>query len=74
MRAAPGSSSVAFSWPCLPDSLWPWELSCTSAISLPCQEFDRVLPSSQDLWRIRSPCVNCEGFDVHIMDDMIKVA
>lgn len=27
----------------------------------------------QDLWRIRSPCGDCEGFDVHIMDDMIKV-
>ncbi|XP_051030386.1 LOW QUALITY PROTEIN: protein arginine N-methyltransferase 7-like [Phodopus roborovskii] len=26
----------------------------------------------RDLWRIRSPCGNCEGFDVHIMDDMIK--
>ncbi|XP_012926984.1 protein arginine N-methyltransferase 7 isoform X2 [Heterocephalus glaber] len=28
----------------------------------------------RDLWRIRSPCGNCEGFDVHIMDDMIKSA
>ncbi|XP_043350985.1 protein arginine N-methyltransferase 7 isoform X4 [Dermochelys coriacea] len=26
----------------------------------------------KDLWRIRSPCGTCEGFDVHIMDDMIK--
>ncbi|XP_041505576.1 protein arginine N-methyltransferase 7 [Microtus oregoni] len=26
----------------------------------------------RDLWRIRSPCGDCEGFDVHIMDDMIK--
>ncbi|XP_044290062.1 protein arginine N-methyltransferase 7 [Varanus komodoensis] len=26
----------------------------------------------QDLWRIRSPCGTCEGFDVHIMDEMIK--
>ncbi|XP_043382471.1 protein arginine N-methyltransferase 7 isoform X7 [Chelonia mydas] len=26
----------------------------------------------KDLWRIRSPCGICEGFDVHIMDDMIK--
>uniref|UniRef100_A0A8D0GIC5 Protein arginine N-methyltransferase n=1 Tax=Sphenodon punctatus TaxID=8508 RepID=A0A8D0GIC5_SPHPU len=26
----------------------------------------------KDLWRIRSPCGNCEGFDVHIMDDMVK--
>ncbi|XP_004625893.2 protein arginine N-methyltransferase 7 [Octodon degus] len=28
----------------------------------------------KDLWRIRSPCGDCEGFDVHIMDDMIKSA
>ncbi|KFV83056.1 Protein arginine N-methyltransferase 7, partial [Struthio camelus australis] len=26
----------------------------------------------QDLWRIRSPCGSCEGFDVRTMDDMIK--
>ncbi|NXM26380.1 ANM7 methyltransferase, partial [Oxyruncus cristatus] len=26
----------------------------------------------QDLWRIRSPCGVCEGFDVQTMDDMIK--
>ncbi|XP_036202451.1 protein arginine N-methyltransferase 7 isoform X2 [Myotis myotis] len=30
--------------------------------------------SCWDLWRIRSPCGDCEGFDVHIMDDMIKHA
>uniref|UniRef100_H0X6Q0 Protein arginine N-methyltransferase n=1 Tax=Otolemur garnettii TaxID=30611 RepID=H0X6Q0_OTOGA len=28
----------------------------------------------KDLWRIRSPCGECEGFDVHIMDDMIQRA
>ncbi|XP_045389369.1 protein arginine N-methyltransferase 7 isoform X2 [Lemur catta] len=28
----------------------------------------------RDLWRIRSPCGDCEGFDVHIMDDMIQRA
>ena len=33
----------------------------------------KAVPSFQDLWRIRSPCGDCEGFDVHIMDDMIKV-
>ncbi|KAH0619498.1 hypothetical protein JD844_000160 [Phrynosoma platyrhinos] len=42
----------------------------------------KVLPQSaslhlmvvefKDLWRIRSPCGICEGFDVHIMDEMIK--
>ncbi|XP_075045016.1 protein arginine N-methyltransferase 7 [Mixophyes fleayi] len=26
----------------------------------------------RDLWRIRSPCRSCEGFDVSIMDEMIK--
>ncbi|XP_021488028.1 protein arginine N-methyltransferase 7 [Meriones unguiculatus] len=26
----------------------------------------------RDLWRVRMPCGDCEGFDVHIMDDMIK--
>ncbi|NXP73040.1 ANM7 methyltransferase, partial [Ramphastos sulfuratus] len=26
----------------------------------------------QDLWRIRSPCGICEGFDVRTMDDMIS--
>ncbi|KAM4017805.1 protein arginine N-methyltransferase 7 isoform 2-T5 [Anomaloglossus baeobatrachus] len=26
----------------------------------------------KDLWRIRSPCGNCEGFDISIMDKMIK--
>ncbi|XP_044932151.1 protein arginine N-methyltransferase 7 isoform X3 [Mustela putorius furo] len=31
-----------------------------------------VVVEFRDLWRIRSPCGNCEGFDVHIMDDMIK--
>lgn len=33
-----------------------------------------VVVEFRDLWRIRSPCGNCEGFDVHIMDDMIKRA
>ncbi|XP_069509791.1 protein arginine N-methyltransferase 7 isoform X2 [Ambystoma mexicanum] len=26
----------------------------------------------KDLWRIRSPCGNCEGFDVSLMDEMVK--
>ncbi|XP_072836614.2 protein arginine N-methyltransferase 7 [Pogona vitticeps] len=26
----------------------------------------------KDLWRIRSPCGTCEGFDVSVMDEMIK--
>ncbi|XP_075433044.1 protein arginine N-methyltransferase 7 isoform X2 [Ascaphus truei] len=26
----------------------------------------------QDLWRIRSPCRSCEGFDVSSLDEMIK--
>ncbi|KAG2469970.1 ANM7 methyltransferase, partial [Polypterus senegalus] len=26
----------------------------------------------KDLWRIRSPCGSCEGFDVSVMDEMIQ--
>uniref|UniRef100_A0A8C9H1D6 Protein arginine N-methyltransferase n=2 Tax=Piliocolobus tephrosceles TaxID=591936 RepID=A0A8C9H1D6_9PRIM len=33
-----------------------------------------VIVEFRDLWRIRSPCGDCEGFDVHVMDDMIKRA
>uniref|UniRef100_A0A2K6KBP3 Protein arginine N-methyltransferase n=1 Tax=Rhinopithecus bieti TaxID=61621 RepID=A0A2K6KBP3_RHIBE len=33
-----------------------------------------VVVEFRDLWRIRSPCGDCEGFDVHVMDDMIKRA
>nr|XP_021528210.1 protein arginine N-methyltransferase 7 isoform X1 [Aotus nancymaae] len=33
-----------------------------------------VVVEFTDLWRIRSPCRDCEGFDMHIMDDMIKHA
>ncbi|XP_029782329.1 protein arginine N-methyltransferase 7 isoform X1 [Suricata suricatta] len=33
-----------------------------------------VVVEFRDLWRIRSPCGDCEGFDVHIMDDMIQRA
>ncbi|XP_061863384.1 protein arginine N-methyltransferase 7 isoform X4 [Colius striatus] len=31
------------------------------------------LEDKKDLWRIRSPCGICEGFDVRTMDDMIQV-
>ncbi|XP_077166899.1 protein arginine N-methyltransferase 7 [Paroedura picta] len=31
-----------------------------------------VIVEFKDLWRIRSPCGTCEGFDVQIMDEMIK--
>ncbi|KAG8437732.1 hypothetical protein GDO86_008444 [Hymenochirus boettgeri] len=31
-----------------------------------------VVVEFKDLWRIRSPCGICEGFDVGIMDEMIK--
>ncbi|XP_012666552.1 protein arginine N-methyltransferase 7 [Otolemur garnettii] len=40
----------------------------------PAGDADKACTSSQDLWRIRSPCGECEGFDVHIMDDMIQRA
>lgn len=47
---------------------WMWVLACPGGwVSV------KAVPSFQDLWRIRSPCGDCEGFDVHIMDDMIKV-
>ncbi|NXY46582.1 ANM7 methyltransferase, partial [Ceuthmochares aereus] len=31
-----------------------------------------IIVEFQDLWRIRSPCGTCEGFDVQTMDDMIN--
>ncbi|KAB0349509.1 hypothetical protein FD754_014366 [Muntiacus muntjak] len=33
-----------------------------------------VVVEFRGLWWIRSPCGDCEGFNVHIMDDMIKHA
>ncbi|XP_032710000.1 protein arginine N-methyltransferase 7 isoform X1 [Lontra canadensis] len=46
-----------------------------SAVVLPqAASLHAVVVEFRDLWRIRSPCGNCEGFDVHIMDDMIKRA
>ncbi|XP_044125467.1 protein arginine N-methyltransferase 7 [Bufo gargarizans] len=67
-------------------SLLPWHNLCfwysRTALSDNLAEDCAVLPMSaslyvlavefKDLWRIRSPCGNCEGFDVSIMDEMIK--
>ncbi|XP_069073343.1 protein arginine N-methyltransferase 7 [Pleurodeles waltl] len=33
-----------------------------------------VIVEFKDLWRIRSPCGSCEGFDVSMMDEMIKLS
>lgn len=62
--------------PCFHVSGWVWMSVCCPTepvMSIPSWVSTRAVPSSQDLWRIRSPCGDCEGFDVHIMDDMIKV-
>ncbi|XP_069822009.1 protein arginine N-methyltransferase 7 isoform X2 [Dendropsophus ebraccatus] len=67
-------------------SLLPWHNLCfwysRTALSRHLAKDCTVLPMSaslcvlvvefKDLWRIRSPCGNCEGFDVSIMDEMIK--
>lgn len=67
-------------------SLLPWHNLCfwysRTALSENLAKDCSVLPMSaslyvlvvefKDLWRIRSPCGNCEGFDVSIMDKMIK--
>ncbi|XP_077424796.1 protein arginine N-methyltransferase 7 isoform X2 [Vanacampus margaritifer] len=44
-----------------------------NATILPCSAtLHMVAVEFQDLWRIRAPCVTCEGFDVTPMDDMIQ--
>ncbi|CAN2389575.1 [myelin basic protein]-arginine N-methyltransferase activity [Pristimantis euphronides] len=67
-------------------SLLPWHNLCfwysRMALSENLAKDCTVLPMSaslyvlavefKDLWRIRSPCGKCEGFDVSIMDEMIK--
>ncbi|XP_004371702.1 protein arginine N-methyltransferase 7 isoform X1 [Trichechus manatus latirostris] len=46
-----------------------------SAIVMPqAASLHAMVVEFRDLWRIRSPCGDCEGFDVHIMDDMVKRA
>ncbi|KGL82134.1 Protein arginine N-methyltransferase 7, partial [Tinamus guttatus] len=67
-------------------SLLPWHnlyfWYARTAVTMHLANDVTVLPQSaslhvmivefQDLWRIRSPCGTCEGFDVRTMDDMIK--
>nr|XP_020844948.1 protein arginine N-methyltransferase 7 isoform X6 [Phascolarctos cinereus] len=78
--------SVLLGEPFFTTSLLPWhslyfwyartavtEHLADSIIVLPqAASLHMVVVEFKDLWRIRSPCGTCEGFDVHIMDDMIK--
>ncbi|XP_077371640.1 protein arginine N-methyltransferase 7 [Festucalex cinctus] len=44
-----------------------------NATILPCSAtLHMVAVEFRDLWRIRAPCVTCEGFDVTPMDEMIQ--
>ncbi|TSQ92640.1 Protein arginine N-methyltransferase 7 [Bagarius yarrelli] len=67
-------------------SLLPWHSLffwyCRTALNCLLQPDATILPSSatlrliavefQDLWRIRTPCGTCEGFDVSPMDEMVQ--
>ncbi|NXB91587.1 ANM7 methyltransferase, partial [Vidua chalybeata] len=78
--------SVLVGEPFFTTSLLPWHnlyfWYARTAVSAHLASNVTVLPQSaslhmmvvefQDLWRIRSPCGTCEGFDVRTMDDMIK--
>ncbi|NWZ95580.1 ANM7 methyltransferase, partial [Nesospiza acunhae] len=78
--------SVLVGEPFFTTSLLPWHnlyfWYARTAVSSHLASNVTVLPQSaslhmmivefQDLWRIRSPCGICEGFDVRTMDDMIK--
>ncbi|NWV59742.1 ANM7 methyltransferase, partial [Malurus elegans] len=78
--------SVLVGEPFFTTSLLPWHnlyfWYARTAVSTHLASDVTVLPQSaslhmmvvefQDLWRIRSPCGICEGFDVQTMDDMIK--
>ncbi|NWW36427.1 ANM7 methyltransferase, partial [Panurus biarmicus] len=78
--------SVLVGEPFFTTSLLPWHnlyfWYARTAVSSHLASNVTVLPQSaslhmmivefQDLWRIRSPCGTCEGFDVQTMDDMIK--
>ncbi|XP_074864832.1 protein arginine N-methyltransferase 7 isoform X4 [Carettochelys insculpta] len=78
--------SVLIGEPFFTTSLLPWHnlyfLYARTAVAMHLTDSVTILPQSaslymmivefKDLWRIRSPCGTCEGFDVRIMDDMIK--
>ncbi|NWR36591.1 ANM7 methyltransferase, partial [Tachuris rubrigastra] len=78
--------SVLVGEPFFSTSLLPWHnlyfWYARTAVSSHLTSNVTVLPQSaslhmmivefQDLWRIRSPCGICEGFDVQTMDDMIE--
>ncbi|XP_062442651.1 protein arginine N-methyltransferase 7 isoform X2 [Rhea pennata] len=81
-----GKISVLLGEPFFTTSLLPWHnlyfWYARTAVTMHLASDVTVLPQSaslhvmivefQDLWRIRSPCGTCEGFDVQTMDDMIK--
>ncbi|XP_010126413.1 PREDICTED: protein arginine N-methyltransferase 7 isoform X2 [Chlamydotis macqueenii] len=78
--------SVLIGEPFFTTSLLPWHnlyfWYARTAVTSHLTSSVTVLPQSaslhmmivefEDLWRIRSPCGICEGFDVQTMDDMIK--
>ncbi|XP_009862795.1 PREDICTED: protein arginine N-methyltransferase 7 isoform X2 [Apaloderma vittatum] len=78
--------SVLLGEPFFTTSLLPWHnlyfWYARTAVTSHLASNATILPQSaslhmmivefQDLWRIRSPCGICEGFDVRTMDDMIK--
>ncbi|NWQ62795.1 ANM7 methyltransferase, partial [Neopipo cinnamomea] len=78
--------SVLVGEPFFSTSLLPWHnlyfWYARTAVASHLSSSVTVLPQSaalhmmivefQDLWRIRSPCGICEGFDVRTMDDMIE--
>ncbi|NXP15831.1 ANM7 methyltransferase, partial [Thinocorus orbignyianus] len=78
--------SVLVGEPFFTTSLLPWHnlyfWYARTAVSSHLTSNVTVLPQSaslhmmivefQDLWRIRSPCGTCEGFDVQTLDDMIQ--
>ncbi|XP_066183918.1 protein arginine N-methyltransferase 7 isoform X1 [Sylvia atricapilla] len=80
--------SVLMGEPFFTTSLLPWHnlyfWYARTAVSAHLASNVTVLPQSaslhmmivefQDLWKIRSPCGICEGFDVQVMDDMIKAS
>ncbi|XP_053304890.1 protein arginine N-methyltransferase 7 [Spea bombifrons] len=81
-----GKISALIGEPFFTTSLLPWHnlyfWYARTALSSKLDTHCAVLPLNaslyvlavefKDLWRIRSPCGTCEGFDVSIMDEMIK--
>uniref|UniRef100_A0A8C4T7X6 Protein arginine N-methyltransferase n=1 Tax=Erpetoichthys calabaricus TaxID=27687 RepID=A0A8C4T7X6_ERPCA len=78
--------SVLIGEPFFTSCLLPWHSLyfwyCRTALSQHLEDDATIMPHSaslfmvavefKDLWRIRSPCGTCEGFDVSVMDEMIQ--